>query len=85
MEIKSLLRQFLRATFQLKEPAALSDDTSLLDSGLIDSMGVLELVMFLETEFGISLGDEEVVAENLDTIERITTFVVSKRRGAHAY
>ncbi len=79
MKIKNQLRQFLRNTFELTDPSALSDATSLLDSGLIDSMGVLELVMFLESEFGISLNDDEVVAENLDTIERIADFVVRKQ------
>lgn len=84
MKIKNQLRQFLRTTFELREPTALSDATSLLDSGLIDSMGVLELVMFLESEFGISLNDDEVVAENLDTIERIAAFVARKRPAEQA-
>jgi acyl carrier protein len=78
MEIKSHLHQFIRATF-LDDRAELSDDTSLLESGLIDSTGVLELILFLESDFGITVGDEDAVPENLDTINRIAAFVASRQ------
>jgi acyl carrier protein len=82
MEIKNPLRQFLRTTFFLSDGAELSDDASLLKSGLLDSTGVLELVLYLESEFNITVGDEEAVAENLDTIERIAAFVTGKQAEA---
>jgi len=82
MEIKNPLRQFLRTTFFLSDGAELSDDASLLKSGLLDSTGVLELVLYLESEFNITVGDEEAVAENLDTIERIAAFVTGKQAAA---
>jgi acyl carrier protein len=56
-------------------------ETSLLDSGLIDSTGILELVSFLESEFGIRVEDEEIVPENFETVTRIAAFVDSKRPG----
>jgi acyl carrier protein len=61
--------------------AKVTSETSLLDSGLIDSTGILELVSFLESEFGIRVEDEEIVPENFETVSRIAAFVDSKRQG----
>ncbi len=58
-------------------PAA---DDSLIESGVIDSTGVLELIEFLEEEFAIRVEDAETVPENLDSIERIVAFVDRKVR-----
>ena len=51
---------------------------SLIGSGVIDSTGILELIEYLEQEFGIEVGDTETVPENLDGIDRITAFVHRK-------
>ena len=56
----------------------LSDDAQFLEMGIIDSMGVLELVGFLEEEFKITLDDEELVPENLDSVNRIVSFLARK-------
>ncbi|HEY1308212.1 MAG TPA: acyl carrier protein [Vicinamibacterales bacterium] len=58
----------------------LRDDESLLDRGLIDSTGVLELVGFLEHRYRISVDDRELVPDNLDSIARIVAFVEAKVR-----
>jgi len=52
---------------------------SLIASGAIDSTGVLELIEFLEAEFGIRVEDSETLPENLDSIERVVSFVERKR------
>jgi len=83
-ETKSQLRQFIRMTFLRNEHAALSDGTSLLASGMMDSTDTLELILYLESEFGITVGDEEAGPENLDTIERIAAFIAGKRSGGSA-
>lgn len=57
----------------------LSNDSEFLKMGIIDSMGVLELVGFIEEEFGISIDDEELVPENLDSVNRIVAYVAKKR------
>jgi acyl carrier protein len=57
----------------------LGDGDSLIDAGLIDSTGVLELVGFLEQEFGIDVADEDLVPENLDSIARLAAFIDRKR------
>lgn len=56
----------------------LTDATSLISIGVIDSMGVLELVEFVEEEFGIRVGDDEITEENLDSLAAITTYVLRK-------
>jgi acyl carrier protein len=61
-----------------REDVAITDDQSFLDAGLIDSTGVLELVQFLEITFGIQIDDEEMVPENLDSIDRLLAFVSGK-------
>lgn len=57
----------------------LGSEDSFLEKGLIDSTGVLEVVMFLEERFGIKVQDEELVPENLDSVGRIARFVERKR------
>ena len=79
MDLKLQIRQFLGKNFYLPDPASLRDDTSLLDQGIIDSTGVLELVGFLEDTFGISVLDNETLAENLDSIDRIAAYVQRKQ------
>lgn len=56
-------------------------DSSLLDSGIIDSTGVLELIAFVEDKFGISVADDEMIPENLDSIENLAKFI-SRRQPA---
>ena len=53
-------------------------DESLIDSGIIDSTGILELVMFLEERFSINVDDEELIPENLDSINNIVSFLKNK-------
>jgi acyl carrier protein len=79
MEIKQQVRAFLTSNFYIADPAALEDDVSLLDRGIIDSTGVLEVIAFLEETFGISVEDSEMLPENLDSIARIANYVARKR------
>jgi len=79
MEIKDQVRDFLTTNFYVADPASLKDDISLLDRGIIDSTGVLEVIFFVEDTFGIKVEDSEMLPENLDSIERIANFVNRKR------
>ena len=79
-EIQKRIREFIVETFLFGEDAeTLADDESFLESGLIDSTGILELIQFLEESFEIEIADEEMIPENLDAIERATRFVGRKR------
>jgi acyl carrier protein len=60
----------------------LDDNDSLLGSGIIDSMGVMEVIAFIETEFGVDVDDEEVTEENLGSIRAISRYVVARTEAA---
>ncbi len=72
------VRTFVIQNFLFGRDAGLADDESFLDSGIIDSTGVLELVAFLESTYGIRISDEELIPENLDSINNISKFLRSK-------
>ncbi len=77
--ISAELRRFVVDNFLFgQNGAALTDDTSLVDGGILDSTGVLELVQFLERRFEIRVEDDEIVPENLDSLERLANFVQRK-------
>jgi acyl carrier protein len=78
MELNQQVRDFVTANFYVADPASLDDCTSLLDHGIIDSTGVLEVIMFIETIFSVAVEDSEMLPENLDSIERIAAFVARK-------
>lgn len=59
-----------------------ADDESLVETGVVDSTGILELVEFLEQTFGISVTDEETVPDNLGSIANLTRYVTEKKVGA---
>jgi acyl carrier protein len=78
--IETDIRQFLVTNYLLGEdPAALPGGASLIEAGLIDSTGVLELVGYLEDQFDIRIVNEELLPENLDSIDSIVAFVERKQ------
>ncbi len=80
MDIETQLRHFVRDNLMFGETRQeLKRDQSFLNSGIIDSTGVLELVAFLEDNFQIKVNDEEIVPENLDSIDRLIQFVTRKK------
>ena len=62
-----------------EDPSALTDDTPLMTTGILDSIAVLKVVTFLENQFGITIGPREAVVENMNTISDITRLVMSKK------
>jgi acyl carrier protein len=78
-EITQQVRDFVIANFLFgQDNGRLQDHQSLLESGVIDSTGVLELVTFLEERFGIGVADRELLPENLDSVENVARFVSRK-------
>ena len=74
------VRKFVLENFLFGEDGhRLHDDSSFLEEGLIDSTGVLELVAHLEQTFAITIEDDELVPENLDSIRHVVSFVERKR------
>ncbi|NQT13624.1 MAG: acyl carrier protein [Planctomycetes bacterium] len=78
------LREFIRENFLFGSEVTFSDDDSFLDQGIIDSTGVLELVAFLEEQCQITVDDEELVPENLDSINNLLRFIAAKRELSQA-
>jgi acyl carrier protein len=79
MALNQQIRDFVTTNFYVADPRSLEDRTSLLDQGIIDSTGVLEVIMFIESTFGVTVEDSEMLPENLDSIERIAAFVGRKQ------
>jgi len=78
MDLNTVIRQFIVENFLFGEDGHLSDEMSFLESGIIDSTGILELVSFLEEKFGIAVADEELVPENLDSISNVAAYLTRK-------
>ena len=73
------IREFIIANFLFGQAGnTLKDDDSFLIGGIIDSTGVLELVGFLETQYGISIDNEELIPDNLDSVNKVASFVRRK-------
>jgi acyl carrier protein len=80
---KDSIRAFIIDSFLFGDTSQeIADRTSLIENNLVDSTGVLELVFFLESTFGISVRDTEVIPENLDSIGAMAAFIESKRQVA---
>jgi len=74
------IRSFLAENFMLSSDGfTLADDASLLEAGVVDSTGILELTMFVEDTFGVEVADQEIVPENFDTVNAIVDYVASKK------
>jgi len=83
MELRDRIRNYIVENFLFGETGPLtSDAVSLLDSGIIDSTGVMELIAFLEGDLGLTVDDEELVPENLDSIANLVAFVQRKQSAA---
>jgi acyl carrier protein len=78
--IKITIKTFILSEYLPGEdPAALTDTTPLMTTGILDSIAVLKLVTFLENQFGITVEPHEAVVENLNTISDISQLVTSKK------
>jgi acyl carrier protein len=73
------IRGFIVHQFPLARQRAVGDEDPLLRTGIIDSLGILEVVSFLESEFSITVDDEELVPESFESIATMTRFVDRKR------
>jgi acyl carrier protein len=81
-QFRNDVRAFVIQNFMFGQGDQLQDSESFLESGLIDSTGVLELVGFLETTYGITVEDEDLVPANLDSVSSVCRFVANKLQEA---
>ncbi len=80
MDIEKHIREYIVENFLLGGGDTLSSSESLLETGVVDSTGVIELVAFLEEAYAIEVADEDLVPENLDSIANMTAFVDRKKQ-----
>lgn len=78
--IEQILRQYIAENILFSTKGyPFSDDASLLENGILDSMNVMELVLFLEEKWGIKIEDTEIVPDNFDSVSYLAAFVWSKQ------
>ncbi len=78
--LRDTIRLFILQNYLFTEDqSALDDDTSFLESGVVDSTGMMEVIFFLEETWGIKVEDEEMVPENLDSVTNLIAFLKRKQ------
>lgn len=82
MSAKAKIKNYILENYLFTDDQnAVKDTDSFLEQGIIDSTGILEVVFFLEEEFGVKVEDEEMVPENLDSVNNLVAFVERKKAG----
>jgi acyl carrier protein len=79
VDIREQLRAFIAERFLFDAAAAIDPGISLIENGILDSTGAMELVLFLESTFGIRVNDVELVPDNLDGINKLAAFIERKQ------
>jgi acyl carrier protein len=78
-DLRTRIRKFVIDTFRYGDASGFRDDLQLLDAGIIDSTGILEVITFVEGELGLRVADREVVPEHFGSVDLLVRFVESKR------
>lgn len=85
MTMKKTIRHYIMENLLFTEDeSVLQDSDSFLDGGIIDSTGVMEIIMFIEETFGIKVNDDEMLPANLDSVDNLAAFVQRKQAQAVA-
>lgn len=81
MNTKGQIRQYLAQNFLFSDNGLnLDDDASFLEEGIVDSTGVLELVMFVEETFNVEVADEDIVPDNFDSVNNLSAYIERLRQ-----
>jgi acyl carrier protein len=79
MTIAEQVKEYVAANFLFSDNGyTLPDDASFMEQGIVDSTGVLELVMFVEETFGVVVEDQDILPENFDSVTRLATYIEQK-------
>jgi acyl carrier protein len=79
MSIEARVRRYILDNYLFtNDPSRLQDDVSFLEKGIVDSTGVLELVMFVEENYGVTVEDEDIVPENFDSVVQLARYIRRK-------
>ena len=80
MSLQEDIRGFIVDTFLFGEDGGLKEDSSFLEEGIVDSTGIMQLVSYLQEQYLITIEDEELIPDNLDSIRKVMTFIEVKRQ-----
>ncbi|MCK6628038.1 MAG: acyl carrier protein [Anaerolineae bacterium] len=76
MDIKAQIRQYIAKNLLFSDNGfGYDDDASFLEEGIVDSLGVMELVLFIEEKFGVKVKDEDLTPDNFDSINKLGNFI----------
>ncbi|WP_224985066.1 acyl carrier protein [Geomonas agri] len=81
MNLKDEIRNFVVENFLFGDAGGLTDDSSFIREGIVDSTGILQLVAYLQERYQVAVADDELIPENLDSVQRVAAFVEGKRQG----
>ena len=76
--VREQVRDFVWRNFLCNSAISVGDDSSLMEQGIIDETGVLELLMFIEETYGIQVDEVDLIPENFDSIDRISSYIADQ-------
>jgi len=80
MSLEEQIRDYVLENYLFTDDqSALNSDDSFLEKGILDSTGILEVIYFIEDEFNVKVEDEEMIPENLDSVNRIAAYIGKKQ------
>ena len=83
MSIEQTIRNYILENYLFTDDqSTLQNDESFLDKGIIDSTGILEVISFLESDFGVKVEDREMIPDNLDSVNNLVKYVTAKQAAA---
>ena len=80
--VKAQIKEYVAENLLFAEAFPYADDASFLGEGIVDSVGVMELVAFVNTQFGVTVEPQEITPENFDSVQRLGDFIARKRGAA---
>jgi len=80
MSLQEDIRSFIVDNFLFGDEGGLSNDSSFVKEGIVDSTGILQLVAFIQEQYMIAVEDDELIPENLDSVSKVTAFIKEKKR-----
>lgn len=84
MEIENKIKSYIAKNLLFSgDEFKYSNDVSFLEEGIVDSLGVMELVSFVEDQFGVTVDDQEITPDNFDSVSKLAVYVQSKLNGKH--
>ncbi|KOF10762.1 hypothetical protein AC739_08780 [Planococcus glaciei] len=78
MEVKEILRNYLKEEFEIEDDPDFTDDAHLFDMGFLDSLGATQVILFIEEEFNIEITQKDLILHPMNTVDEITLVIEEK-------